>query len=236
MHYLGIKVTQRFICARFLFKGMRSKIRDYVRCCINCQKAKTARHTVKPIASIPMPNGCFEHLNLDIAGPFPSSKGNSYVLVCIDPFTRWIEAFPMPDMTTASVIQCLNSHIQTFGAPIEVHSDDGCQFTSNTFKEFCQYQGAMHRISSVRYTASNGLAERAITTIKNALTAKLDSANWVMHLPIIVLSLNSMIKKDKRTSAAEILFGQWLRFFIFCSVAYLSFYHEKAINALYELA
>ena len=69
----------------------------------------------------------------------------------------------------------------------------------------------MHRICSVRYPASNRPAERAIKTIKTAFTAKLDSANWVMHLPIIVLSLNSMIKEELQTSAVEILFGQCLR-------------------------
>ena len=72
-----------------------------------------------------MPNARFERINIDIAGPFPSSNGYTHVLVCIDPFTRWTEAFPMPDMSTASVIQNLNLHVQTFGAPVEIHSDAG---------------------------------------------------------------------------------------------------------------
>ena len=41
-------------------------------------------------------------------------------MVCIDPFTRWTEAFPMPNMSTASVIQNLSLHVQTFGAPEEI--------------------------------------------------------------------------------------------------------------------
>ena len=211
MNHLGIKSTQRFICARFLFKNIKSKIRDFVHACINCQRTKTNRHIVKQITSIPMPNARFERINIDIAGPFPSSNGYTHVLVCIDPFTRWTEAFPMPDMSTASVIQNLNLHVQTFGAPVEIHSDAGSQFTSHTFKDYCKFLGATHRISSVRYPESNGLVERAIRTIKTALTAKLDSTNWAFHLSSIILSLNTMFKEDLQGSSAELLFGQCLR-------------------------
>ena len=158
-----------------------------------------------------MPNSRFERINIDLAGPFPSCNGYTHVLVCIDPFTRWTEAFPMPNMSTVSVIQNLNFHVQTFGAPVEIHSDAGSQFTSHTFKDHCKFLAATHRISSVRYPESNGLVERAIRTIKTALTAKLDSANWVFHLSSIILSLNTMFKEDLQGSSAELLFGQCLR-------------------------
>ena len=88
INHLGIKATQRFICARFLFKNMKSKIRDFVHACINCQRTKTNRHIVKQITSTPMPNSHFKRINIDIAGPFPSSNGYTHVLVCIDPFAR----------------------------------------------------------------------------------------------------------------------------------------------------
>ena len=53
------------------------------------------------ITSIPMPNSHFERINIDIAGPFPSFNGYTNVFVCINPFTRWSEAFSMPDMSIA---------------------------------------------------------------------------------------------------------------------------------------
>ena len=96
-----------------------------------------------------MPNSHFERINCDIAGPFPPSNGFSYVLLCIDPFTHWIEAFPMPDQTTNSVIQSLNFHMQYFGVPAEIHTDSGCQFTSYSFEQYCQFMGTVHKISSV---------------------------------------------------------------------------------------
>ena len=216
MHYhslshSGINATHNVIRSRFVFKNMRAKVRDIVRSCVGCQRAKTVRHVVSPKSSIPMPSRRFQRINCDIAGPFPSSNGFAYILICIDPFTRWIEAFPMVDQTTCSVIQTLNFHMQYFGVPNEIHTDSGCQFTSNTFKHYCIFMGTNHRVSRVRYPASNGLAERAIKTVKTALTAKLDSAQWAYHLPIIVLSLNTTIKEDLDASPAELLYGQCLR-------------------------
>ena len=216
MHYhslshSGINATHNVIRSRFVFKNMRAKVRDIVRSCAGCQRAKTVRHVVSPKSSIPMPSSRFQRINCDIAWPFPSSKGFAYILIYMDPFTRWIEAFPMVDQTTCSVIQSLNFHMQYFGVPNEIHTDSGCQFTSNTFKHYCIFMGTNHRVSSVRYPASNGLAERAIKTVKTALTAKLDSAQWAYHLPIIVLSLNTTIKEDLDASPKELLYGQCLR-------------------------
>ena len=211
LNHAGINATHHLIKSRFVFKNMRAKVSDFVRSCVGCQRSKTTRHVVSAKLPITMPNSRFERINCDIAGPFPPSNGFSYVLLCIDPFTRWIEAFPMPDQTTNSVIQSLNFHMQYFGVPAEIHTDSGCQFTSYSFKQYCQFMGTVHIISSVRYPASNGLAERAIKTVKTALTAKLDSSQWAYHLSIIILSLNSQIKEDLKASPAELLYGQCLR-------------------------
>ena len=67
-----------------------------------------------------------------------------------------------------------------------------------------------HRLSSIRYPQSNGLAERYIKTVKTALTAKLDSSHWTRHLPLIILSINNMYKADLKCSSAELVFGQTL--------------------------
>jgi len=82
---------------------MHTKIKDFVKSFINCQRAKTTRHIISPVTSIPMPNKCFESINIDIAGPFPYSRDNSFVLICVDPFTRWVED-QMKDQTTSSVL------------------------------------------------------------------------------------------------------------------------------------
>ena len=50
----------------------------------------------------------FEKISLDIMGPLPtSSQGNKYILVVTDLFTKWVEAFPLKDTTTATLTEIL---------------------------------------------------------------------------------------------------------------------------------
>ena len=136
---------------------MKKKIRDYVKTLIGCQRSKVTRHIVSPLTPIPVPNEHFHAIHVDICGPFPPSQTYTHLLVCVDRFSRWVEAYPMPDQTTNSVICAFNKHLQTFGACSVIHTDSGCQFTSAMFRDYCQFIGANHRISSVRYPQSNGL-------------------------------------------------------------------------------
>ena len=211
MAHVGIRATRRLIQSRYVFPSMKKKIRDYVNTCIGCQRSKVTRHIVSPLTPIPVPNERFHTIHVDICGPFPPSQTYTHLLVCVDRFSRWVEAYPMPDQTTNSVICAFNKHLQTFGACSVIHTDSGCQFTSAMFRDYCQFIGANHRISSVRYPQSNGLAERMIRSIKTALTAKLDKNHWTYHLPFIILSLNSMYKEDLKCCSAELVYGQSLR-------------------------
>ena len=152
-------------------------------------------------------------LHVDICGCFPPSQTYTHLLECVDRFSRWVEAYPMPDQTINFVICAFNKHLQTFGACSVIHSDSGCQSTSAAFRDYCQFIGTNHRISSVRYPQSNGLAERMIRRIETALTAKLDTNHWTYHLPFVILSLNSIYKEDLKCCSAELVAfaGVWTK-------------------------
>ena len=79
------------------------------------------------------------------------------------------------------------------------------------FRDYRQFISANHRICSVRYPQSNGLVERIIRSIKTALTPKPEKNHWTYHLPVIILSLNSMYKEDLKCCSTELVYGQSLR-------------------------
>jgi len=61
----------------------------------------------------------FEKLHFDLTGPHPDShRGSVYILTCIDPFSKWAEAFPIPNKETTMVARVLVEQvICRFGAP-----------------------------------------------------------------------------------------------------------------------
>ncbi|KAL1129634.1 hypothetical protein AAG570_012579 [Ranatra chinensis] len=58
---------------------------------------------------------------------------------------------------------------------------------------------------------TSAYVERWHRSLKAALPARLDSANWVRHLPSILLGLRVVMREDNKTCIAELVFGRRLR-------------------------
>lgn len=69
----------------------------------------------------------WEKLGMDLMGPFPhSKKGNAFLLVLVDYFTKWVEMFPLKDAKAHHIVTILKDEIFTrFGVPCELVSDRG---------------------------------------------------------------------------------------------------------------
>ena len=74
--------------------------------------------------------------------------------------------------------------VTRFGVPNTLISNNGLQFDSRAFRDFCRDLGIMNRYSTPAYPQSNGQAEAVNKAILNGLKRRLDSAkgNWVEEL------------------------------------------------------
>ncbi|XP_049269264.1 uncharacterized protein K02A2.6-like [Rhipicephalus sanguineus] len=102
---------------------------------------------------------------LDFAGPI----NGSMILVLVDAHSKWIEAVPMKQATTSSTITCLRSLFSRFGIPRTLVSDNGTQFTSQEFADFMNKNNITRLRTAAFHPQSNGLAERAVRTVKDGL-------------------------------------------------------------------
>ena len=88
-----------------------------------------------------------------------------YFLVIVDPHSKWPEVYATRSITARTTIRILKQIFATFGVPEVLVSDNGTQFTSYEFKEFCVSQGINHLRIAPYHPQSNGLAERFVDTL-----------------------------------------------------------------------
>ena len=81
-----------------------------------------------------------ERIAIDVMGSFVlSDRGNRYLLVAMDYFSKWPEAYAIPRQDAETVAEVLvNKCVCRFGVPLELHSDQGTNFESAVFKEMCR--------------------------------------------------------------------------------------------------
>ncbi|GBM60187.1 Pro-Pol polyprotein, partial [Araneus ventricosus] len=164
VHFLshpGTSATSNLISKRFIWPKMKSDVRDRVRACTKCQRAKVFQHTKAPLSTFSEPDARFSHIHLDYIGPLPISEGKKYCLTIIDRFTRWSEVIPTVDMTAETTAHALvHGWISRFGTPLTITTDQGRYFESTLFRELTNMIGS-HRIHSASYhPQSNGMIER----------------------------------------------------------------------------
>nr|GEY18752.1 reverse transcriptase domain-containing protein [Tanacetum cinerariifolium] len=75
----------------------------------------------------------FDVWGIDFMGPFPSSKGNKYILVAVDYLSKWVEAKVLPTNDARVVVKILKSLFSRFGIPRAIISDRGTYFCNDRF-------------------------------------------------------------------------------------------------------
>ena len=153
-----------------------------------------------------------ERLSVDFKGPLMSSTANKYLFVVIDEYSRFPFAFPCKDMTTSTVIGCLDKLFAICGTPGFIHSDNGPCFVSQEFRDYLLRRGISSSKSSVYHPSGNGQAERTVQTvwktIKLALhAAKLPSSHWEVVLADCLHSMRSLLCTSTNATPHERFFN-----------------------------
>lgn len=139
-------------------------IEQMVRHCESCQQARPLSPPV-PLVPWNWPTKPWRRLHIDYAGP----TDGHMILIVIDAHSKWIEAKAVRKATSQTTINVLRSLFCTHGIPDTVVCDNGPAFTSDEFSQFLQNNGIRLLHTPPYHPSSNGLAERAVQTVKQGI-------------------------------------------------------------------
>ncbi|GJW91358.1 reverse transcriptase domain-containing protein [Tanacetum coccineum] len=191
-HHGANLTAKKVFDAGFFWPTIYKDAHELVKNCDSCQRqGKISQRDEMPQNSIQVCE-IFDVWGIDFMGPFPSSKGNKYILVAVDYLSKWVEAKALPTNDTRVVCKFLKSLFARFSAPRTITSDRGTHFCNDQFAKVMLKYGVTHRLSTAYHPQTNGQVEVSNRSLKRILkrtvgenyaswSDKLDDALWAFH-------------------------------------------------------
>lgn len=212
----GIERTLSRIRINWYWYGMTSQVRRAVLSCEICQMAKnssTNKTNKKQRLYCGRP---WQKVAIDLVGPMPiTNRGNQWILVLTDHFTRWQDALAIPDATAPTVAETLDERVFAYlGLPEQIHSDQGAQFQSTLMNELCQLWHIGKTKTTPYHPQSNGVVERNNRKLGDSLRTLLINSGqeeWDTLLPQIMRSFRGIPHSMTKETANFLMLGRELR-------------------------
>jgi hypothetical protein len=167
--HFGIKKTCSPMEPVYTWAGMYEQVRFEVCVCAACDLVKASFEVQDTVLKTLLIIGLFYRWGVDLYKmPHTSEDENKYVVVMIEHFTKWIELVPIPKKSSFNNAPALKGVLTQFGAPAEVLTDQGEEF-QREFAVLLQKLLIDHRMTSRDHPQSNGLTERMVRVVKEAL-------------------------------------------------------------------
>ncbi|GKC65424.1 reverse transcriptase domain-containing protein [Tanacetum coccineum] len=191
-HHGANLTAKKVFDAGFFWPTIYKDAHELVKNCDSCQRqGKISQRDEMPQNSIQVCE-IFDVWGIDFMGPFPSSRGNKYILVAVDYLSKWVEAKALPTNDARVVCKFLKSLFARFGAPHAIISHHETYFCNDQFAKVRLKYGVTHRLSTTYHPQTSGqvevsnrglkrILERTVSENRASWLDKLDDALWAFH-------------------------------------------------------
>ncbi|KAL1254822.1 hypothetical protein QQF64_012883 [Cirrhinus molitorella] len=156
--------------------------------------------------------GPMERIAVDLMGPMnETERFNRYILVVQDYFTKWVEAYPLPNDQAVTVAEVIVAEwVCRYGAPLTLHSDQGTNFESEVFQRMCELLDIDKTRTTPFRPQSDGQVERFNATLQKILATTSERCHWEWDLmvPYAVMAYRATKHSSTGFTPNMMLFGR----------------------------
>nr|GFA54531.1 reverse transcriptase domain-containing protein [Tanacetum cinerariifolium] len=191
-HYGASYTAKKVFDSGFYWPSIYKDAFELVKHCDLCQRqGKVSQRDEMPQNFVQICK-IFDVWGINFMGPFPSSKGNKYILVAVDYLSKSVEAKALPTNDARVVVKFLKSLFSRFGTPKAIISDRGTYFCNDKFSRVMAKYGVTHRLSITYHPQTSGqvkvtnhglkrILERTVRENRALWSDKLEDALWAFH-------------------------------------------------------
>ncbi|GKC80264.1 reverse transcriptase domain-containing protein [Tanacetum coccineum] len=200
-HHSANLTARKVFDAGFFWPTIYRDAHTMIKSCDTCQRqGKISQRDEMPQNAIQVCE-IFDVWGIDFIGPFPSSRGNKYILVAVDYLSKWVEAKALPTNDARVVVKFLKSLFARFRTPRAIISDHGTHFCNDQFakvmsmfaKSNCLVWVTHHlatayhsHLTTRQVEVSNSgfkrILERTVGENRASWSNKLDEALWAFRI------------------------------------------------------
>ena len=210
--HLGERKTLGKIKQRFYWPRLSTDVKLWVQQCDTCHANKPLLRRTHGRLHTHVMGLPGERAAADVGGPLPvTPRGNRYVLVVGDYFTKWIEAIPVPNQTAETLARAILEHyITKFGVPLSLHTDQGRSFESALWKELCTILGMKKTRTTPYRPQSDGYIERFNRTLWHMLRTCTEERkdDWDDVIPILAMAYRSAVNEVTGQTPNMLMLGR----------------------------
>jgi hypothetical protein len=205
----GVARMKARVAYDFWWPDLGLDVEKYVSACQGCGVNKphqTVRTPLQPIERM----GAWKFVSIDHVGPFKkTARGYTHGMVIMDRHTRWVEIAAVKGakkeggMTAEEVLRKYKKRVENrHGQPEVILTDNSTSFQGE-FAAYLKEHGVEHRAGTAYHHNTNGMAERMIRSVEEALRHYVNSGqnDWDLILGEIQCALNTHKSAGPRSSA-----------------------------------